>query len=47
MKSENKTQIEKLIFKLEELWSDIYNFDYDREALWYIKEAKRNLSNIL
>lgn len=46
MKTENYARLEELIQKLMELHNDIYDYDYDRETLWYISEAIDNLKSI-
>lgn len=43
MTTETKNTLSGIIANLEELRNDIYNFDYDRENLWYLAEAIKNL----
>lgn len=46
MKTENIERIQEIIQELFELSQDIYNYDYDKEALWNIANAITALKNI-
>lgn len=46
MKTENIERIQGLIRELQELSQDIYDYDYDKEALWNIANAITALQNI-
>lgn len=46
MKTDNYEEIARLIKELMELYNNIYDYDYDRDALYYIREAIDNLRRI-
>lgn len=46
MKTETRDALEKIMQELSDLYGEVYDYDYDREVLWYISEAKRNLDAI-
>ena len=46
MKTETRDALERIVQELSDFWKDVYDYDYDREVLWYISEAKRNLDEI-
>ena len=46
MTAVNEKELKNIIAELEQFRKDVYDFDYDRETLWYIDNAIRSLKNI-
>ena len=44
MKADNREAIKGKIKELKELWQEIYDYDYDESALWYISRAVESLT---
>jgi len=47
MKSETRDALESIIKELEQLKSDVYDYDYDDTVIWNINNALRSLKNNL
>lgn len=45
MKTETMEEIREEIRRLEVLYREIYDYDYDETALWHIAEAHEHLKN--
>jgi len=47
MKTDNRQAIKAKIKELKELRNDIYDYDYDEDALWYIDRAIERLQQAI
>ena len=47
MKTENFERVKELLEELTQLRRDIYDYDYDDDALWCIDNARIALNNII
>jgi hypothetical protein len=46
MTTANEKDLKNIIAELEQFRKDVYDYDYDKETLWYIDNAIQSLKNI-